>query len=498
MVQEVISSLLTVQNMFFMSVGVAAGTVIGALPGLTATMGVEILLPLTFGMDSITGMVMLLGIYCGGIYGGSITAILIKTPGTPASAATAIEGYPLAQAGRGGDALYTALFSSMIGGLFSCFALLFFAPLIAGAALKFGSPEYTALAFFGLTVISVATSKNAIKGLSMSAIGLLITMIGFDPIEGVTRFTFRSVSLRSGIALVPAMLGAFALTELFEKVRKIHRPEGSVQVFKKRSITNKEILRHWQSLIKGSVIGTFIGAVPGTGAAIASFLSYNEAKRASKNKEEFGNGSIDGIVASESANNGVTGATLIPLLTLGIPGDAVTAILLGALMMQGITPGPQLFTDGSFWVYSIMGSLILINLIMFFEGIFFCRFFVNVTRIPQKLLVSLLLVLCVVGSFAVNNSVADVWVMIVFGVLCYGLSKLDYPMTPLVISLVLGGLFETNLRQSLILSKGSFMIFFSRPIALVFLLISFAMLVLSIVKTIRETLDIKTDEQIEA
>jgi len=485
MILEVFKSLFSFGNIITMFFGMAVGTIIGALPGLTAVMGVAILLPLTFGLPSITGMILLLSVYCGGIYGGSITAILIKTPGTPASAATVYDGYPLAQRGEGGDALYSALLSSTIGGLFSCVMLLFFAPIIARAALRFGPPEYATLALFGLTVISVATSKNAFKGLMMAGIGLLVTMIGIDPIEGIPRFTFGSVHMSAGIYLIPAVLGAFAVAELLEKMANIDVSGDNAIPFKKSKLKSRDVLRYWKTLLRSSIIGTIIGAVPGTGAAISSFLSYNEAKRTAKNPEVFGTGSIEGIVASETANNAVTGATLIPLLTLGIPGDAVTAVMVGALMMQGIIPGPNLFTDGSPWVYIIMGSMFLINIVMFIEGKVFIKFFVHVTKIPVKILLGMLMVLCVVGAFATNNSLFDVGVMLVFGVVCFFMARLDYPVTPLVISLVLGNLAETNLRGSLVISHGSLSIFVTRPLSLVFLIITLALLVSSFVKTIR-------------
>ena len=291
---EIITTLIDPINLIMMVMGMAIGTIIGALPGLTAVMGVAIILPLTFGLPSITGMVLLLAVYCGGIYGGSITAILINTPGTPASAATAFDGYPLAKQGKGGDALYSALFASTVGGLFSCFMLLFFAPLIASAALKFGPPEYFALSFFGLVVIAVATSKNAFKGLMMASVGLFVTLIGIDPIEGVQRFTFGNVNLMTGIQLVPALLGAFALSELFEKMAHIDDDTGDTIPFKKRTIKARDLMRHWKTMLKSSIIGTIIGAIPGTGAAISSFLAYNEAKRSSKEPDTFGTGNMDG------------------------------------------------------------------------------------------------------------------------------------------------------------------------------------------------------------
>lgn len=340
MIESVLSSLFTLENLLWINVGLAGGIMVGALPGLTGTMAMALLLPLTYGLASIPGVMLLLGVYCGSIYGGSITAILINTPGTPASAATSLDGYPMAQKGHGLRALHDALSASTIGGLFSCAVLLFAAPPIASFALKFGPAEYFALALFGLTIIASVGGKSQIKGLLMGFVGLLISCIGIDPMDGVSRFTFGINRMEGGIDTIPVLIGLFAITEIMAKARDMNKATGTAVKVEKEKTRFRDVLKYKMVLLKSSILGVFIGAVPGTGAAISSFLAYNEAKRTSKHPEEYGHGSEEAVVASESANNAVTGATLIPLLTLGIPGDTNTAVLLGALTMQGIAAGP--------------------------------------------------------------------------------------------------------------------------------------------------------------
>lgn len=478
---EVFFSLLTLNNLLYMNIGLLGGIVVGALPGLTATMAVALLVPMTYGLDATTGILMLLGVYCGGTYGGSITAILINTPGTPAAAATAWDGHVLAKKGRAGEALEMALVASVFGGLFSTLVLMFVAPQIAKLALKFGPAEYFALAVFGLTIIA-SVSKSLVKGLIMGILGILATCIGVDPVSGIERLTFGNLRLTSGIQLIPALIGLFAITEILNKAKNSQEAAGTLEAYKKVTLKLKTILQYWKILIKSSCIGTFIGAVPGTGAAIASFISYNEAKRASKEPELFGNGSLEGVCASECGNNAVTGATLIPLLTLGIPGDAITAVLIGALTMQGLAPGPQLFVDHKEYVYGIMLGLILVNIFMYFQGHFLLKFFVNITKVPEVVMVPILLVLCTVGAYAAKNAVFDAGVMVIFGIMGYFLKKLDFPLTPMVIGIVLGSMAEKNYRRALMISNGSASIFLQKPIALFFLILAAAMLLMPIIR----------------
>ncbi|WP_243112626.1 tripartite tricarboxylate transporter permease [Caproiciproducens sp. NJN-50] len=465
-----------------MNIGLAAGIIVGALPGLTGTMCIALLLPMTYGLNSITGMILLLGVYCGGIYGGSITAILINTPGTPASAATVLDGYPMAKKGQAGRALNLALSASEVGGLFSVAVLIVAAPQIARVALDFGPAEYFALALFGLTIIA-SVGGSLIKGLIMGLAGLFVATIGMDPVGGTNRFTFNITELSSGIDIIPALIGLFAITEIMYKARDIYKPVGDVIEIKgKEKVSFKDVLQYKATLLKSSIIGTFIGVVPGTGAAIASFLSYNEAKRASKHPELFGTGYGEGVVASEAANNAVTGGALVPLLTLGLPGDTNTAVLLGALTMQGIIPGPQLFVQQRQWVYSIMFALIIVNIFMYIQGRFFIKFFVNVTKVPTQVLVPILITLCIIGSYAVNNTTFDALLMILIGLFGYYMKKLDFPLTPMVIAIVLGPLAESNMRRALIISQGSALIFFQKPISCFFILLAVFMLFFPLIK----------------
>ena len=345
-----------------------------------------------------------------------------------------------------------AIKASTIGGLISAVMLLFLAPQIANFALKFGPAEKFTLALFGLTIIAAICSKDLLKGLSMAALGIFISCIGIDSIMGVPRFTFGSMYMEGGIELIPALIGLFAFSEIMNKVRDIKVPVGEVGEVKGDKVTGRELTACMPTIVKSSLIGTLIGAIPGTGAAIASFLSYQEAKRASKHPEEYGHGSIEGISASEAGNNGVTGATLIPLLTLGVPGDSITAVLLGALTMQGLVPGPMLFSTHGTTMYAIIIGLLFVNVFMFLQAKVFIKPFSQVTKIPVNVLIPVLLVVSVTGVYATNNAIFDVWVAIVMGIIGYVLIQADYPVTPLLLSLILGPMAEKNLRQAIQLS----------------------------------------------
>lgn len=482
---EILKEILTLDNFLMMNVGMLAGTLIGAMPGLNVIFAIAILLPLTFGMDSIAGMYLMLASYCGATYGGSITAILINTPGTPNAAATVFDGYPLARQGRAGDALKAALIGSTFGGIISCIVLLFFAPIVAKVALLIASPEFFALCLFGLAAVVGLSEGNVIKGLIMGIIGLAISTVGISVIDGTQRFMFGNSQLLAGFRPVTVMLGIFAVGEVLMKVRTIlNGEEENVQAltYHKSTMKTKEFLKYWKTMVRSSIIGVIIGAIPGTGGALSSMFSYNTARQSSKNPEKFGKGSIEGILAPETGNNAVTGATLIPLLTMGIPGDAAVAVLLGALTMQGISPGAALFSKGSTWVYAIMGGLLLINLVMYLQGQFFIRLFVNITKVPLLALLPCIVVVTVMGSFAIANATFDVFVMMAFGFLGFVARRLGFPIAPLAIGLVLGNLCEVNLRRSLLISKGSLSIFFTRPVSVLIIGIALLMLFSPVLK----------------
>ncbi|WP_298029482.1 tripartite tricarboxylate transporter permease [uncultured Dysosmobacter sp.] len=477
---SILSEIINAQNLLMMNVGIFAGIIIGAMPGLSVTFAVTVLLTLSVGLESIPGMYLLLGAYVGGTYGGSITAILINTPGTPNAAATVLDGYPLAKQGRAGDALKAALYGSTIGGLLSAAALIFLAPQLAKIVEVVASPEYFAICLFGLAATISLSKDNIIKGLISAMLGLLFCCVGLDPAFATTRMIFGSRSLVAGFNSVTCMLGLFALSQvLFEcnAARKAGDHAGTCGIkLTKSTLKLLDMLKYWKTILKSSIFGIIIGAIPGTGGTVSAMFSYNEARRSSKHPEEFGKGSLEGVLAPETGNNAVTGATMIPMLVLGIPGDAIMAIMLGALTMQGITPGASLFKAGSIWVYAIMGGLILINLFMLLQGSLFIKLFVHVSRIPENILLPCIVTLCMMGAFAINNNLFQNIVLVCFALAGYLMKKFDIPSIPFVIALVLGSLCETNLRRSLTVSHGDPFVFFKRPISCVVLLVSIALL----------------------
>ena len=463
---EIFTTSLTPMVFLYMAIGVLSGICIGALPGLTATMGVALLLPMTFGMDAAQGILMLLGIYCGAIYGGSISAVLLHTPGTPASAATAIEGYQMTLRGKAGKALGMSAFSSFWGGLLSCIALYFFAPLLAKVAMMFGSPEYFWLSIFGLTIIAGVSSKSMVKGLISGALGLLLSTIGMDPMEGVKRFMFGQSSLYEGINTTCALIGLFSMSQvLILAEEKIVKRAKAAKFNDKMMPTRAEIKKVAPTILRSSVMGTLIGILPGAGASIACFLGYNTARQFSKTPEEFGHGAIEGVAGSEAANNGVTGGSLIPMLTLGIPGESVTAVLMGGLIIQGLTPGPDLFVgETAKMTYTFFAGFVLIQFFMLGIGLLGCRGFAQISRLSDAILIPAVSVLCVVGSYAIHKNFVDVVIMMIFGVLGYLCRKFDLNTAAIVLALILGPIGEKGLRRSLALSGGNPSILFSTPV----------------------------------
>lgn len=466
-------NILNLTNLLYINLGLAVGIVFGAIPGLTATTGICMLLPITFGMDTVPAMLLLLGLYCGGVYGGSITAVLIRTPGTVGAAMTVLDGHPMAVKGHPGKALDTALKASTYGGLLSAIILLFAAPVIAQFAVKFASAEKFALALFGIVVVSSLNMKNQFKGLISAFLGILVSCIGTDPIEGLSRLTFGSTRMLSGINTIPVLIGIFAITEILNKVHAQHEETVKpAKDFNKERMTWKEFRSCFKDMTKSAVIGAFIGAVPGTGTGTAATLCYAEAQRSSKTPELFGTGHINGLAAPEAGNNGVTGAALIPTLTLGIPGDTSTAVLLGALAMQGITPGPAVFERQPVLMYTIMIAMFVINIFMFLQGRLFIKAFVNVVKIPAALLNAIIIAMCTIGAYSVNNSVFDVFVMIVFAAIGYLMNRVNMPTTPLLMGVILGSMAESNLRRVLAMSNGSWLPLFTKPISCIILVIS--------------------------
>jgi putative tricarboxylic transport membrane protein len=467
--------------------GVVMGISFGAMPGLTSTMGVALLMPLTFPMEPHIGIMMLIGIFCGAIYGGSITAITINTPGTPSSAATLLDGYPMTLKGEAGRALGIATVSSFGGGIISGVFLIFVAPALAAFALKFSAPEIFGLAFFGISIIASISGSSLVKGLMSGTLGLALSLIGMDNITGFSRFSFGTTFLMGGLAFIPVLVGLFALSQCFLTIEEIFVPRAKINKAGSVIPSKKDLKTLLPTILRAGVTGTFIGAIPGAGGDISAFVSYDMEKRVSKHPELFGTGLPEAVAAPEASNNGTTGGALIPLLTLGIPGDSNTAVMLGAFMVHNLIPGPQLFIEHRATVYTIFAGFMLANLIMLILGLSGQRLFVKIVSIPKQILTPAIIVLCTVGTFAINNNFNDILVMLVAGLVGYLLSKGGFPLSPIVLALILGPMAEGNFRRSLVMSQGSYAIFFQRPISAAFILIAVVSLFYPIIKkTLKE------------
>ena len=467
----IISNVFTFEVMIALFLGLVVSIIMGALPGLSASMAVALLIPVTFGMNPIAGLVMLTGVYTGAVYGGSITAILLHTPGTPASAATAIDGYAMARKGEGFKAIGIATICSVIGGVISALALMFLAPPLAQISLKFGPLEYFFMALFGLTIIASLAGDSMTKGLMGGLFGLFIGIVGLDQMNGIPRFTFGFLPLEGGVSMVPAMIGMFSVSQVMIMTEDIIKGKSNLveNLLQGRFLpTSKEFKSLIPTIIKSSIIGVFVGILPGAGADIGSWVAYNEAKRSSKDPQRFGNGAMEGIAASEAANNAVTGGALIPLLTLGIPGSSVAAILLGGLMIQGLAPGYELFSKYAEVTYSVMFGFLLANIFMGFVGYVISRQAVKLSKVPMTILAPIIVALSIVGSYAISNSIFDVYIMVGFGLLAYFMRKSGFGTAPTILGVILANMLEANFRRALILSKGSMIIYFlSRPISVV-------------------------------
>ena len=465
--------LFTLENILWINIGVFIGSVFAAIPGLSVILCVILFLPVTYSMTAIPGMMFLLGIYCAGGYGGSVSAILINTPGTPHAAATMLDGHPLSEQGRTKAALKIALYASTFGGIFSALMLLFLGPQVARVAAQLGTAEYFMVCVFGLTIIAGVSGKSMIKGLISACLGLLISCVGSDPMTSYDRFTFGISRLYLGLDLAVCLIGLFALVEIMSKAEKrLDRLNlDTTQIKDDGVITKEEYKRMARPVLLSSIIGVMVGIIPGTGASEASWFSYNTAKNMSKHPEEFGHGSVEGIAAAESANNAVTGATLIPLLTLGIPGDGTVAIMLSALMINGLNPGLSLFTTQGNIMYAIMLGLILVNIFMLLQGKFLTTLFAKVVSIPQEILTPIIVIFCFAGAYSVNENYFDVGIALIFGMLAWILRKLELPPVPILLGLVLGSMTETNFRRALLISNGSPKIFFSSVYCIIFLVL---------------------------
>jgi len=470
----------SIKNILFMLFGVSAGMIAGALPGLTATMSVALIVPFTFTMDPVSGLVTLGAIYCGAIFGGAFSAILVNTPGTPSSIGTTFDGYPMAQQGKGEEAIFTATFASAGGGLIGTVILIFLSVPLARVALKFGPPEYFWITIFGLTIIASLASKNILKGLAGGTFGLLISMIGIAPIGGDVRFTMGIPAFQGGVQLISILIGFFCIPEMLRIAGNLAKQKlQAVNVEKQTGVLAKSfwnVFRKPMNFIRSSIIGAFVGILPGAGGNIANLVAYNEAQRASKEPETFGTGNPQGVVATEAANNATVEGGMVPLLTLGIPGAPPAAIIYGALMLQGLRPGPELFSSSAHITYAFMISLFVANLMMFVVGILGGRsIFKIVTMIPAKILVPSIIFLTILGSYSIRNNIMDVIVMLVGGFVGYLLKELNFHPGPIVLGLILGPIAEKGLVQGYLMGlarPNPWTIFFTRPISIILIVIT--------------------------
>lgn len=475
MLQSLIG-LATPLNLLLLLVSTCGGILIGALPGLSATMGIALLAGLTYTMNQDMALIVLLGIYVGGIYGGSLSATLIGIPGTGSAAATTLDGYPLAKKGLGREALSTVTIASFIGTLIGMVFLAFLTPALQDLSLMFASHEYALLAVFGVTICGTLTTEGSpLKGWIAGFFGLALSCVGYEQLFSIPRFTFNNVALYSGIAFVPAMIGLFGLPNIFDNLsRNTSADSVDVSSEKKMKISVLGMVRNnFAGIVRSGIIGTAIGAIPGVGEDVAAWLSYDTAKRSSKHPEEFGKGSFEGIIASETANNAAIGGALIPMLSLAIPGSPPSAVLLGALQLHGIRPGPMLTFDQPEFIPYMAALLLLASFMMRFSGWGICQIAPKILRVPFFILMPVVGVLSIIGAYALNVNMFDLTIMFVFGIIGYIFMKLKIPAAPIVLGLILGNMADANFRRALQASQGNFCPFVTRPLSIIVLLLIF-------------------------
>ncbi|MCI8512152.1 MAG: tripartite tricarboxylate transporter permease [Lachnospiraceae bacterium] len=462
--------------LFMIFAGVCIGILFGASPGLTTSMGMAFMLPLTYIMEPTQAIAMLIGLYIGGTSGGLITAILLGIPGTPASISTTFDGYPMAKNGEPGKALGYGLVASFFGGMVSLLALFCLAPALSKVALKFGPADYFAVSLFSLALIAGLAGKSLVRGLIGGILGVMLATVGTAPLDMTTRYTMGIHEFDAGFQLLCVLVGVYAVTELLRYAENsCNAPQDlsyNGAAIRGMGVKLSDFKGQAVNMVRSTILGTCIGILPGIGAGTSNILAYSAAKNASKYPEKFGSGIKDGIIASETANNAVTGGALIPLLTLGIPGDAGTAILLAALTLHGIAPGPLVFQKNGDQIYMIFAALIVANLFMLLVEYLGMKMFIKMVRIPKNYLLTVILLLCVIGAYGQNNRIFDVYSVLMFGVLGFVFYKMSLPLTPMIMGFILGPIVETNLLRGLQFSDGSFLAFFKRPIAAVFLIMT--------------------------
>jgi putative tricarboxylic transport membrane protein len=468
-------------NIFFCFLGALIGTLVGVLPGLGPVAAISLLLPVTFHVSSVSAIIMLSGIYYGAMYGGSTTSILVNIPGEAASVITCLDGYQMARKGRAGPALGISAFGSFIAGTLSILGLMFVGPFLAAGALRFGPPEYFATMILGLTILVFLASGQMWKALVAAAFGLFLSTVGIDNVSGNTRFSLNIEELVDGIGLVPVCMGLFGITEVLVNVESAMERSIFTAKIKNLMPTLNDWKASWGPIGRGSIIGFFLGILPGGSAVIATFVSYAVEKKVSKHPEKFGTGAIEGVAGPEAANNAASGGSFIPLMSLGIPSNAVMAILLGALLIHGVQPGPLLIKEHADLFWGLVASMYLGNVMLLALNLPLIGLWVKILKIPYYILFPLILLFCLIGSYSINNSITDVIFMNIFGLIGYFFRKFGYEAAPLILALVLGPMMEDSLRQSLLMSAGSPFIFLNRPISLVILIIAFILLVFPLI-----------------
>lgn len=475
-------------NVLLAFLGSALGTLIGVLPGIGPSAGAAILIPLTFNMDPTGAIIMLTALFYGTQYGGTITSVLLNVPGEAASAITCLDGYELAKQGKAGTALSLAAIGSFIGGLFATICLILAAVPLTKMALQFGPVESFALLTVGLSLVMGLAGKSLIKALMMGVLGLLIAMVGLDPVRGMPRFTFGKLELMEGVSFVPVIMGIFGLAEVLANAEEGF---GEINLAKMSSLfpSKDDIRRSVKPVIRGSVIGTGLGLIPGMTGSAASFLSYITEKKSSKTPDKFGTGMVEGVVGPETANNAHANGALIPLFTLGIPSSPTVAVIMGAFMMHGLVPGPFLFTEHADIAWGVIASFVIGNIILLILNLPLIRIWVKILKIPYGLLFAIILGFMVLGAYSVNNSVFDIMIMLVFGIFAYFMKKMDFPMAPLILTLILGPQMERSLRQSLEISQGSFGIFVETPLSAALFAVAALILIAPAFKVFRKQKD---------
>lgn len=497
MVIEGLMSVMSISCLVAIVIGVTVGIIFGCIPGLTSTMGVALCLPLTFSMSPLDGIALLIAVYVGGTSGGLISAILLKIPGTPSSLATTFDGGPMADKGEAGRALGIGILYSFIGTILSIIALIFIAPSLAKVALKFGPYEMFAICLFALTLISSMVGDNLLKGLMSAVLGLTFSLFGIASIGGAERFTFGIRDLENGFDMLSVMIGLFAVSEILKVAASgLSGTNAKIMECKVKGfgISLQEFKEQTWNMIRSALLGIGIGILPGIGGATSNIIAYTAAKSQSKYPEKFGTGIIDGVIATETSNNASIGGALIPLLTLGIPGDTVTAMILGGLMLHGIAPGPLLFKNSGVLVYGIFAAFIISTIVMLIVEYFGIKLFIKVLAVPKHILLPVILTLCVVGTYGTNHRLFDVWTALIFGVIGFFMSKYKFPGAPLILGFVLGSILEENLIRGLMYANGNFFGFFKSPIAAVFLIISILAVLWTTFKNVR--LVMKKSEQV--